>query len=459
MRYLALALVLAATFSFSSNARATEIEVPPAPVVVTPPNGFTAYNTTGIQIGQYLYLYHQGSGNVPDTTCDDPTNDPSTPDQGDKIIAYRALLTNGVPGAFERVGRISPCAKSPTCVPSVHWDCTPSRWAPASYGPGQIFQATVNGHLKYHLLADVSDTLKFRNVWHAESDDGINWTWFISGIYNSSQFENATEPSDVVAHTINSVWSPAPFLEATETLGLQLLNPVLRSARPLTNNARWWGFLNFAGTGGGGVTALEIDWSTGAPQAKILTSTSPSWTYSNLAGNTLNVQPVNLHPAANVKTLHLEGQQYQLWGWVPDGQNGVNVSCNTNTTITCTNPNGCRTGDGSVVGYNQTGRPFWLNTGPPGDVPCPPSNPGCKGAGLRWWPVTPTSFGAPNPVFSQIRAMPSGYVLARMFPFRWNSPGGQRYLFSGTNDAYVCTQFLWSLFLRNYVVRTELVDM
>src|SRR5207249_2978772 len=96
-------LALAAVFLLprGSFGQGVEVEGSGAPVVVTPANEFTFYNTTGLTIvdpqsGQtYLYLYHQGA-EVTDLT--DSTNCPSQPEMNspgsdDKIIAYRAPVT------------------------------------------------------------------------------------------------------------------------------------------------------------------------------------------------------------------------------------------------------------------------------------------------------------------------------------------------------------------------------
>ncbi len=83
---------------FASTApAATEVETTAA-TRITPSNAFALYNTTGITIGNYLYIYVQGGGQ--------PGEDASCNPSGDKIIAYRATIANGVPGAFERVKTI-----------------------------------------------------------------------------------------------------------------------------------------------------------------------------------------------------------------------------------------------------------------------------------------------------------------------------------------------------------------
>jgi len=428
----------------------TEVEKSASLTRVTPTNAFSFYNTTGITIGNYLYTYHQGGGAASeDVSC--------TP--GDKIIAYRAPITNGVPGTFERVGRISPCVKSPT-TDSRHPD-HPN--PPASYGPGQIFRATLGGVTKYHLMADVSDTLNFFNVWRAESPDGINWKWYISDEINNQQFHGKRETirdlADVVTHTIDIVVQAESFIHSNGTV---LLNPILLSTGGGTNNAQWWGFFNFW-SGTSAIGQMSVDWdSTGTvPTVKMLTNVSGStYTWRTLtstggAGGSalLDFAPWAHRIPANAKSLINDAATgvYQLWAGTDRlGTYGANVNCNTTTTRLCTTAGGCATGDGSGCPQGATCNVFLRNTGSPGEVMSG------VGSGFVWYPVTRFTFGADNVVYSRTRALPSGYAEARMFPFRWNSPTGRRYLFSATNDANICTQFLFSPYLKMYVVRTEL---
>ncbi len=189
-------LVLTALAALAARSAATEVETTPlANVLPVTPTNYTLWNTTGITItdtnGTWLYLYQSGGYNVPSASC--PV--------GDKIIAYRALVTNGVPGSFQRVGRISPCVNSPVGSSAVYM------------GAGQVLKATVTSglscggsapYLKYELLADASDSYTFHDVWRGESCDGINWTWYISSYINNSQFNGVakhrsvgTRPPDV----------------------------------------------------------------------------------------------------------------------------------------------------------------------------------------------------------------------------------------------------------------------
>lgn len=446
MKKRTLATVLTAlvtSLAFQTSA-VTEVEDLVAPLTSTPSTA-TLYNPTGITIDNYLYVYLQGDDGVEgggDSNCHGTA--------GDRIIAYRALITSGVPGTLQRVGRISPNVDSPTKDPT-QWPpaCTNP---PAFYGPGQVFQATVNGATKFHLLADISDAFEFKTVWRAESTDGINWTWYISGP-NSSQTETLTRSDTGTTYQITSIWASAPFF-ATTNSNFYLLNPILRSSAPLTNNATWWGALNYSDSTGTKVTTMQVEWSTGSPVIKVLTATSPSWVYSTATSGVLNFSPTALLTDTNIKTLHDEGGQYQFWGWKGMGSYGTDVSCNTSTMIQCTNPSGCKAGDSdlTVVSYLAYGRPFWLNTGPVGDVSCPT----CLGSGFAWWPVTTTSIGSQNTVYSTVRSMPSGYAEARMYPFRWNSPTGNRYLYSITNDNNICTRFLFNAYYLLHMVRTTL---
>lgn len=293
-------------------------------------------------------------------------------------------------------------------------------------------------------------------MWRAESSDGLNWTWYISGPLNSNKTETL---GGSFPRTIQSVWSSRSFMSTDGSVPgygvFGLLKPILLSTGASTNNAEWWGFFNFW-NGASRVGALRITWSgtPSQPTVRVLTGISPSWTYTSVPNGAIdNVTPVELY-TANVKSLLPEGGGYQLWGGLSLGSYGQYVSCDTNTVVTCGYAGGCATGDGSTVAYGQSGRPFWLNTGPKGDVTCPT----CSGSGFAWWPVTRFSFGGLNVVYSRVRNLPSGYEVARGFPFRWNSPGGQRYLFSATNDAHICTEFLFSPFWKMYVVRTQLTN-
>ena len=407
---------------------------------ITPANGSTFYNPTGITIGNYLYVYMQGS---------DPTAQEASCPSGDKIIAYRALITNGVPGTFERVGRISPCVNAPVGATT------------ASYGPGQVFEATLGGVTKYHLLADASDTLSFYNVWRAESTDGINWTWHISSAVNNSQFnghrETIHDSADVLTHTIDIIVDADSFIHSTSVF---ILNPIMLSTNPGTNNAQWWGFFNYwSGTTNVGEWVINWDATGTVPTVRVVTNVSGgTYTFTNLpysnGTSTLNVTPWAFLTRAGAKTLLFDtaGNNYQLWTSTDSFANYDvgNVNCNVGTTLTCTNPNGCLGGDGSTCPNGAVCHPFLRNTGVSGEAVSG------NGSGFYWYPVTRFTFGGQNLVTSNVRYLPSGYELARAFPFRWNSPTGKRYLFSVTNDANICTQFLFSGFYKMYVVSTEL---
>ena len=126
------------------------------------------------------------------------------------------------------------------------------------------------------------------------------------------------------------------------------------------------------------------------------------------------------------------------------------MNCDTSTTLVCNDPHGCPTGDGSGCPPGLSCNAFLRNTGDPGDAPRG------RGAGFVFWRVTPSSSGPANIVRSRTRFLPSGYAESRMFPFRWSSPTGRRFLFSATNDANICRELLFSSYYKMYVVRTEL---
>lgn len=423
-----------------------------APVRITPNNGFAFYQTTGITIGNYLYVYHQGGGG--------PGEDNSCAAGGDKIIAYRALLTNGVPGTFQRVGRVSPCVFSPVTNPAHPQHPNP----PASYEPGQIFRATVGGVTKYHMLADVSETISFYNVWRGETLDGINWKWWISDDINNQQFNGRREvikdAVDVLQHTIDIVVQPESFIH---TNTIFMLTPILLSTNGGVNNAQWWGFFNFW-SNGFKVGQMSIDWdAAGTPTVKMVTNVSgTTYTWRTLtptggpAGSFLvDFVPWTFRTNINARTLINDtttGSGFQLWAHSNNfGGYGTNVGCDTTRALTCTQSGGCLTGDGSGCPQGMTCNVFLRNTGDAGEVMSG------GGSGFVWWSVSRFSFGAAdNVVYSHTRALPSGYEVARLYPFRWNSPTGRRYLFSTTNDANICSEFLFSPFYKMYIVKTEL---
>ncbi len=302
------------------------------------------------------------------------------------------------------------------------------------------------------MLAGISDAQVFKTVWRAESTDGLNWTWYVSGSANSSQTENLTTTDTSTAYAITSVWSASPFMQETSrSTSVYLFNPILTSANPATNNADWWGFFNYGP--GLQVGAMKVEWGTGSPVIKIVTGTSPSWTYTTATGGNFGVTTAaQIYSNTHVKTLLEESGVYTVWGYSLVSTYGINVSCNTNTLIQCTQPGGCGTGDGSMVSYLAYGRPFWLNTGPAGDVSCPT----CTGSNIVYATATPTSASSLNWTYSNLRAMPSGYPQARMYPSSWNSSAG-RYLFSATNDASICTQFLYNPLVYVQVVKSLVV--
>lgn len=426
---------------------AAEIEVG-SPVRVTPASAFTFYNPTGITIGDYLYIYAQGGGA--------PGEEASCGAASDKIVAFRARITGGVPGEFERVGRISPCVNAPVAG-AAH----PLDPLPASFGPGQVFRATVGRARKVHLLADVSDTVNFFHVWRGESIDGVNWKWFISEGIDNRQFDGRREtirdPSDAVAHTIDVVVQPQSFIRATS---VGMLNPILLATNAAVNNAQWWGFFNFW-SDGFAIGRMSVDWdSTGTtPAVRMVESVDGSqvrWRTLKADGGgfLLDFQPYAFRTRANAKTLLYDAAPggYQLWAADETlGQYGSGVNCDTTKVLRCDRPEGCATADGSGCEFGDSCNAFLRNTGDFGDT--------WRGAtaGFVWWPVTRFTFApAPAVLESGGRFMPSGYAEARLFPFRWNSPTGRRYLFSSTNDANICEEFLFSAYYKMYVVRTEL---
>ncbi len=433
-------------------AHATEVENS-SPVQVTTLGAFAAYNPTGIVINtngtNYLYLYTQGGGTSQEeqhTQC---------PSLGDHIVAYRAQLdANGNPLSFSRVGRVSPCVYDP--------ESGNGMTTPAFYGPGQIFQATVNGVMAYHLLADVSDGVTtFHKIWHGWTTDGQDWNWEIGNAKYVTTITSPESISDPTPHMIKTTTS-GPFLQVQANGGqypFDILSPVMLSTRPLTNNASWWGYLNI-NDGIFEVTELLVDWSAGAANIRYLTDGNFDFSaYLTNGVMTNSPSPYFLIPRAGVKSLIVDAASgvTQLWGGVNFTAQGTcnyaystsTVNCNTGTNVTCHLAGGCMTAGGTLVPQNGTANAFQVNTTGPNFPP-----PFLCGSGFNWWAVSRFSIGAANTVFSATRYLPSGYVAARNYPFRWNSSSGTRYLFSATNDNNVCTNLLFSLDELKYVVES-----
>jgi hypothetical protein len=437
-------------------ASAAEVEVT-APVQVTTVGAAAAYNPTGIVINtagtNYLYLYTQGGG----TAAQDQNTD--CPLQGDRIIAYRAPLdANGNPLTFSRVGRVSPCVYDP--------ESGNGMTTPAYFGPGQIFEATINGVTAYHLLADVSDGMgTFHKVWYGWTTDGMDWTWEIGNAHYVSPITNPESISDPDPHTIASTIT-GPFMQVQgsgNSYPLEIFSPVLLSTHPLTSNAPWWGYFNVF-NGQFGVAEMYVDWTSGSPQITYVTDASFDTSPVLTNGEITDSPPVySLITGGSVKSLIVDAAsgETQLWGNLSLNYGGATpschysysastVNCNTSNTATCMAPAGCPTAGGTTVMFdNPTPANVFTDntTGPNAKMPC--------GSAFNWWAVTRYSIGAVNRANSTVRYMPSGYSNARQSPFRWNSSSGTRYLFSASADNNVCAEFLFSLFYLEYTVESQ----
>jgi hypothetical protein len=244
---------------------------------------------------------------------------------------------------------------------------------------------------------------------------------------------------------------------------LDINSPVLLSTHPLTNNAPWWGYFNIF-NGLFGVSEMLVDWSTGSPLIQYLTDGTLDFSADLTNGVITNSPAVyDLIPGGSVKSLIVDAAsgETQLWGNLSFDNNDTSchyayststVNSDTATTATCRMTGGCPTAGGRTVPQNNVPAVnlfAYNNTGPaaPSPLPC--------GSGFNWWAVSRFTFGASNRVNSSARYMPSGYPNARQSPFRWNSSGGTRYLFSSTADNNVCTDFLFSLFELEYTVESQ----
>ncbi len=475
-------LGLLCTLAAAPTRAATELEIT-GPTIVTQANDL-AYNTAGISIGNNLYIYAQSIGSE------------ECPNNGDAIVAYRfPLNANGDPldanGKIvtpTRIGRISPCVDPPEGPSSLG-----SQYR-ASFGPGQVFKATINGQTTYQLLADVSNWSNFWEIWRGWTTDGVNWTWetHSPSVTTTSQ-ECFPDPANCATATYKITRSPVtqPFLKLDSgfTWGY-ILNPVMLSTAPNTNNAAWWGYLKFiVGRTGGGIvsvsTGMQVTWSGGIPTISVLTGMTPSGPYTTVTNrslsSTLYSQMTQLIYDRDVKSLLFDvaTNGYQLWADAPEpGIFGSYVGCNTAPTppptVSC-NPSNCTitlTDGTQVAGCSligdRTDSACNSRTPPPGckclpqgfnAAPFPYNTYGqTAGSGFRWWTVTQTSISGENGVYSQTRYLPSGYSNARTDPFRWNSASGKRYLFSSTNDRNICSQFLWSSLAGQQIVATTVAN-
>ncbi len=327
-------------------------------------------------------------------------------------------------------------------------------WARA----GEIL-ATVDGQILYHLLADVSDTNLFKKIWHATSIDGINWKWQVEAAGIGSGVESLSDP---VSHTVEHVAVPKSFLESS--IGnVQLLNPVALSTGALQDGAQWWGFLNYVEAGLFKVGRFLVDWNGATPTIRIVTSVDSSGNYffTNAVNGDLSFLPFAFLEKTSIKSLFFDSTAgtFQIWGGLQgDPWSAENVNCDTTNIIQCTLPTmcmnsvgvtiaGCPTDGGrGCVPFGQTANAYELNT--------MGSN---VGSNLAWWEVAGrfSMDTKPHQVYSKSRFIPTGYATGRFHPFRWNSASGKRYLFSATNDAKICSNFLLNQFWLSYTVLTE----
>jgi hypothetical protein len=428
------------TFFVSHSAHAvTEVEVG----AVTQALPGLYYNPTGIVIGNHLYIYAQGINPECQTALGKQ--------QGDVIDAFRApLQADGTPGTFVKIGRISPCAVFP-----------PNPNILASFGPGQIFKATWKGVTAYHLLADMSDFFNFHEIWHGWTTNGLNWTWEVTGQSNcpaGSTCPDPVTPGGTPSRTITWQGVSRPIISIDPSLGRLIVNPVMLATQAGTNNAEWWGYLKFW-DGQFNTTGIRITFdAAGTPRLHLLASTTPSFTYTGPIPNnriTSASQLLHLIPNFNAKSLLFDSQSgvYQLWGGsVVSGIYEQWVNCapgfTTNSVITCQPGNsfGCPSGKCLIFGVCQPvgtqAVAFDSNTSQLQ-----------AGSGLYWYAATRFSLGPKQVVGSHSRFMPSGYVGARDFPFRWNAANGKRFLFSATHDNAVCSRFAAT----PYVVKSEVI--
>ncbi len=389
---------------------------------------------TGIQIGSYLYVYLQGAG--PTESCG-----------GDHLVAYRALLdAHGHPGTFSRAGRISPCVEAPEGN------------SEAFYSPGQVFLAEVGTETQpvYHLLSSVSDSATFKDVWHATSTDGLHWTWEITVTGGPGPQPASPDITSISTTQVASSFISANYTGRDGNPGF-VIAPVMLSTAPSTNNSAWWGFLNIYESKGNEFTPIQVTWSGSTPQVKLANS---SFVYSPLTNNTITSLPYELRIGEAVSSLLYDPSTslYQVFGnqfsipWSGSNVNCVTtteVTCPANTTRMCTDGihHGCQAVS-ACVAPGDTEVAYPLNTNE------------STGSAFVWWNATRFSFGSDNQISStgtdNPRYEPTGYSTGRLAPYVWIAADGTKYMYSGTNDANICSDFLFSPFRFMYVVQTLL---
>jgi hypothetical protein len=145
-------------------------EVSLTPTAVISPYSFWAdpsqgrfYGPTGIQIGNYFYMYVQGGAYSNVTTG--PGSECAA--VGEEVLAFKTPWTaQGLRSPFTYVRTITPCR---TDVPQVH------------YSPGSVFKSSMDG--KYKILVSETENGSSPALGHwkrtllGSSTDGENWAW------------------------------------------------------------------------------------------------------------------------------------------------------------------------------------------------------------------------------------------------------------------------------------------
>ena len=183
-----------------------------------------------------------------------------------------------------------------------------------------------------------------------------------------------------------------------------------------------------------------------------------SWNFTTLTDGNVDFIPHAFIQQGDVKSLFYDPDTstYQLWGKLQARWpwSNVNVNCDTSHVLLCTNTTPCPAGGtGCLTNFGQTCVPtnsmanvYEANTMVNGE-----------GSDFTFWQVPGVNAfdGVEHVVRSNARYIPTGYVIGRSYPARWNATDGTRYLFSVTNDENVCSEWLYNPFYKSYVVMTE----
>lgn len=217
----------------------------------------------------------------------------------------------------------------------------------------------------------------------------------------ASNYPGATDFSTLIlGSSTNGVqWHWQPFIRSTTGLGLPEVAFQVGTSSAYCNpncytHTPWWGFfrLNFADTG-----MIKVDVSQQYPRGfrVWIYATDNTWKQVDDTSGDFSFTPKNVWPGATVKAISYVVDHYELWAT-------------------------------SYVAHN-------------GCAPCSTYNNGFAGTTFAYRTVDQNfTLGPVQSAYSQVRCLPSDSDVGRLYPFRFNSSGGLKLLYSATNDANIC---------------------